>query len=155
MISNHSADCWGFIRWWQRFQNEVEQVQPPVLHYLSEGSKGGRREVRSDNKRSRNLKEISRVVDWWRPPMVAHHVTDSEGEENDQEQPLGEVGGGVKSLLIYLRWVSRLLILVERQAPRINENQEARGRGLSKESSRRKTTQYHCSTDTSRALRGK
>ena len=35
--------------------------------------------------------------------MVAHHVTDSEGEENDQEQPLGEVGGGVKSLLIYLR----------------------------------------------------
>ena len=29
------------------------------------------------------------------------HVTDSEGEENDQEQPLGEVGGRAKALNLF------------------------------------------------------
>ena len=46
----------------------------------------------------RSLKDIKQLL-----IDDGHHVTDSEGEENDQEQPLGEVGGRVKALLICLR----------------------------------------------------
>ena len=46
----------------------------------------------------RSLKDIKQLL-----VDSGDHVTDSEGEENDQEQPLGEVGGWAKAFLICLR----------------------------------------------------